>query len=67
MYVVDAGHRAIMFDRFQGIQADKVIPEGTHFRIPWVQRPILFDVRIKPRAITTVTGSKGNSPYLELF
>ena len=22
---------------------------GTHFLIPWVQRAILFDVRIKPR------------------
>lgn len=23
--------------------------EGTHFLIPWVQRAILYDVRIKPR------------------
>jgi regulator of protease activity HflC (stomatin/prohibitin superfamily) len=23
--------------------------EGTHFLIPWLQRAILYDVRIKPR------------------
>jgi prohibitin 1 len=23
--------------------------EGTHFLVPWLQRAILYDVRIKPR------------------
>lgn len=32
--------------------------EGTHFLIPWLQRPIFFDVRTKPRNISTTTGSK---------
>jgi prohibitin 1 len=32
--------------------------EGTHFLIPWLQRAILYDVRIKPRNISTTTGSK---------
>lgn len=30
--------------------------EGTHFIIPWVQRPIIFDARTQPNIITTVTG-----------
>ena len=37
LYNVDGGHRAVMFDRFQGIKPD-VVGEGTHFMIPWVQR-----------------------------
>lgn len=57
LYNVDAGHRAIIFDRFQGVR-DMVIGEGTHFFVPWVQRPILFDIRSRPRTVPVVTGSK---------
>jgi hypothetical protein len=32
--------------------------EGTHFLIPWVQKAIIYDVRTKPRNISTTTGSK---------
>merc|ERR1719379_3415218 len=32
--------------------------EGTHFRIPWLQTPHLFDVRIRPRNISSNTGTK---------
>lgn len=52
------GHRAVIFDRFEGVKK-KVINEGTHFAIPWLQRPIIYDVRTKPRNISTTTGSKG--------
>ena len=34
--------------------------EGTHFLIPWVQKPIHFDIRSTPRQISAVTGSKGS-------
>jgi len=57
LFNVDAGHRAVMFDRFQGIK-DTVVGEGTHFLIPWVQRPIIFDSRTRPRNIPCATGSK---------
>lgn len=56
---VEAGHRAVIYDRFQGVK-EKVVGEGTHFMIPWVQRPIIFDCRTKPRNIATFTGTKGN-------
>ncbi|WFC93904.1 Prohibitin-1, subunit of the prohibitin complex (Phb1p-Phb2p) [Malassezia brasiliensis] len=57
LYDVPGGYRAVLFDRFTGV---KKTPEnsGTHFLIPWVQRAILYDVRIKPRTISTTTGSK---------
>merc|ERR1712216_294316 len=57
MYNVDGGFRAIMFDRLRGVQRE-VAGEGTHFRIPWLQTPHLFDVRIRPRNISSNTGTK---------
>lgn len=57
MYDVKGGSRAVIFDRLTGVQ-EKVIGEGTHFLIPWLQRSIIFDVRTKPRNISTTTGSK---------
>jgi len=57
LYTVDPGHRAIVFNRFGGIES-KVRGEGAHFRIPILQRPIVMDVRTQPRVITTETGSK---------
>jgi len=57
LYNVDAGQRAVIFDRFSGVK-DKVAGEGTHFLIPGIQRPIMFDIRSTPRVVTTITGSK---------
>lgn len=54
---VDGGHRAVIFDRFAGIK-NHVVGEGTHFFIPWVQKPIIFDIRSRPRNVPVVTGSK---------
>lgn len=57
VHTVDGGQRAVIFDRFQGIKP-LVVGEGTHFIIPWVQRPILFDIRSQPRNVPVTTGSK---------
>ncbi|KAJ8019423.1 Prohibitin [Holothuria leucospilota] len=57
LYNVDAGHRAVIFDRFAGVK-DYVVSEGTHFIIPVIQRPIIYDCRSKPRNVPVVTGSK---------
>jgi len=35
-----------------------VVGEGTHFYIPWVQRPYIFDIRARPRNVPVITGSK---------
>ena len=29
------------------------------FRIPWLQYPIIYDIRSRPRSISSPTGSKG--------
>lgn len=57
LYDVPGGYRAVLFDRFSGVKP-AASGEGTHFLIPWLQRAILYDVRIKPRNISTTTGSK---------
>ncbi|KAK9472396.1 band 7 family-domain-containing protein [Dipodascopsis tothii] len=57
LYDVKGGTRAVIFDRLSGVKQE-VIGEGTHFLVPWLQRAIIYDVRTKPRNISTVTGSK---------
>lgn len=57
LFDVKGGTRAVIFDRLSGVK-DDVINEGTHFLIPWLQKSIIFDVRTKPRSISTTTGSK---------
>jgi prohibitin 1 len=57
IYDVKGGSRAVIFDRLTGVQ-DKVVGEGTHFLIPWLQKSIIYDVRTTPRNISTTTGSK---------
>lgn len=57
IYDVRGGSRAVIFDRLQGVK-EGVVNEGTHFLVPWLQKSIIFDVRTKPRTISTMTGSK---------
>ena len=57
IFDVKGGTRAVIFDRLSGVK-ENVINEGTHFLIPWLQKSIIFDVRTKPRSISTTTGSK---------
>jgi len=57
MFTVEGGHRAIMFNRLSGIQSD-IYTEGLHFRVPWFQHPIIYNIRSRPRKISSPTGSK---------
>uniref|UniRef100_A0A7S3LRB7 Prohibitin n=2 Tax=Aplanochytrium stocchinoi TaxID=215587 RepID=A0A7S3LRB7_9STRA len=57
LYNVDGGERAVIFNRFRGVEP-KTIGEGTHLRIPMIDYPNIFDIRSKPRIINTTTGTK---------
>ncbi|CAI2179638.1 19781_t:CDS:2, partial [Funneliformis geosporum] len=57
LFNVDGGHRAIKYTRLLGIKKD-IYNEGTHFMIPWLETPIIYDVRAKPRNIASLTGTK---------
>jgi len=58
LYTVDGGERAVMFDSLRGGILSQVVGEGTHFVIPVIQRPVIMDVRTRPREIPSVTGTK---------
>lgn len=57
LFNVDGGQRAIMYLRLLGVQP-RIYPEGTHLILPWVQRPVVYDVRAKPRNVSSLTGTK---------
>ncbi|XP_004499625.1 prohibitin-3, mitochondrial [Cicer arietinum] len=57
LYTVDGGQRAVLFDRFRGI-LEESIGEGTHFLIPWVQKPYIFDIRTRPHTFSSISGTK---------
>lgn len=61
--LVEGGHRAIKYSRVFGVQPD-IYSEGTHIRIPWLESPVIYDVRAKPRNIASLTGTKGSLKYL---
>jgi prohibitin 1 len=57
LYTVDGGQRAVLFDRFRGI-LEQSVGEGTHFLIPWVQKPYIFDIRTRPHTFSSISGTK---------
>ncbi|CAN4114880.1 unnamed protein product [Withania somnifera] len=57
LYTVDGGQRAVLFDRFSGVK-DDTVGEGTHFLIPWLQKPFIFDIRTRPHTFSSISGTK---------
>ncbi|KAF8918999.1 hypothetical protein CPB85DRAFT_1279747 [Mucidula mucida] len=57
LVTVDGGHRAVKYSRLHGV-VEQVYPEGTHIFVPWLERPIVYDIRAKPRSIPSLTGTK---------
>ncbi|KAL2514217.1 Prohibitin-3 [Forsythia ovata] len=57
LYTVDGGQRAVLFDRFRGVM-DDTVGEGTHFLIPWLQKPYIFDIRTRPHTFSSISGTK---------
>ena len=57
LYNIDSGHRGVIYNRIGGIK-NKVIPEGTHFLIPWFERVNKYDIRTQPRTMTSLTGTR---------
>ncbi|KAK8055564.1 Band 7/SPFH [Apiospora rasikravindrae] len=57
LFNVDGGHRAIKYRRISGVSKE-IYSEGTHIRIPWFETSIDYDVRAKPRNVSSLTGTK---------
>ena len=56
IYHVEPGHRALKFNKFDGVH-EEIYREGYNFKMPWLERPIIYDVRTHPRVISSRTGS----------
>ncbi|KAK4199118.1 band 7 family-domain-containing protein [Triangularia verruculosa] len=57
LFNVDGGHRAIKYRRLSGVSKD-IYSEGTHLVVPWFETPIVYDVRARPRNVSSLTGTK---------
>jgi prohibitin 1 len=57
LFVVDAGHRAIVWDMKNGVQPNER-SEGIHFMIPVWNRVTQYEVRTRPANLPTTTGSR---------
>ncbi|KAL8136691.1 hypothetical protein V2J09_002692 [Rumex salicifolius] len=57
LFTVDGGERAVLFDRLGGVK-ETTVGEGTHFLIPWLQKPFIFDIRTRPHTFSSVSGTK---------
>lgn len=58
IYDVDGGQSAIIFDKGFGGVREEIYGEGTHFKIPILHEPIIFNVRVQPRVFENSTQSK---------
>jgi len=56
-YQVDTGEKAIKFNKITGVGAT-TYREGVHLRIPFIEKPIIFNVKSQPIEYKSVTGSK---------
>lgn len=56
LYTVEGGYKAVVFNKLTGTY--QVCDMGTHFLIPWVEEPYLFDVRRRSTTRVANTGSK---------
>merc|ERR1711966_28226 len=57
LFDVDAGHRAIISSKISGVD-ETVRGEGTWLKIPYIQQPLICDVRIQPHQVASSTGTK---------
>ena len=57
IFVVDGGERAVIFNKLRGLQ-NKVYGEGMHFKVPIIMAPRIFEIRSRPRLISSSTGTR---------
>ncbi|XP_022992616.1 prohibitin-4, mitochondrial-like [Cucurbita maxima] len=58
MYTVRMGERAVIFHPFGGRTDNTIVGEGTHFCIPWLQKPSIFNIRVRPYTFSFVSNTK---------
>jgi prohibitin 1 len=56
-FTVRPGEAAVVFNRVNGIK-DAVYTEGLQFRMPGLEDPKYYSIRLRPRELSTTTGTK---------
>lgn len=59
IYRIEPGFQSIHFNIISGI-GNKVYREGYHLLVPFVEKPIIYDCRMKNHMFLCVCGTKGN-------
>eukprot|EP01064_Diplonema_japonicum_P014923 TRINITY_DN2265_c1_g1_i1.p1 TRINITY_DN2265_c1_g1~~TRINITY_DN2265_c1_g1_i1.p1 ORF type:complete len:319 (+),score=86.23 TRINITY_DN2265_c1_g1_i1:70-957(+) len=57
LYTVQGGFKAIKFNMLTGLDP-RSFEAGTHVKIPYLEKPILFDIRQQPISIQSSQGSR---------
>mmetsp|Transcript_11343 Transcript_11343/g.18225 ORF Transcript_11343/g.18225 Transcript_11343/m.18225 type:complete len:288 (+) Transcript_11343:87-950(+) len=57
LFSVDGGHRGVVFNRLWGVK-DNIYSEGTHFILPLMEWPIIYDVRTRPTELSSYSGTR---------
>ncbi|XP_074275116.1 prohibitin-3, mitochondrial-like [Silene latifolia] len=57
LFTVDGGEKAVIFDHFRGV-LEETVGEGTHFLVPWLQKPYIFDIRTRPHQFSIICQTK---------
>lgn len=57
VYFVQGGYRAVKFNAVTGLY-DKTYGEGANLAIPFIETPIIFDIRNRPTEVVTASGSR---------
>ena len=58
IYKVEPGFKAIKFSKISGVGA-KVFQEGLHLMIPWFEKPLIYDCRMKNTIFNCDCGTSG--------
>lgn len=56
-YTVNPGHKAVKFNRIGGV-GQTIYSEGLHLKVPWLEWPLIYDVRQRPYTVSSPSGSK---------
>ena len=57
IYTVDTGQKAFKFNAVRGV-LDTTYREGYHLKIPYIEKPIIYNVKSTPQEFRSTTGSK---------
>ena len=64
IYKVDPGFQAIKFSKITGVR-NTVYKEGLHLLLPWFEKPLIYDCRMKNMIFNCDCGTSGIFIYFK--